>query len=57
MKKLCLALSALLLVSLVAACASDDDPREVKESPCEWGDNRPGCEAERMECIDPKRCY
>ncbi len=57
MKKLCYGLSALVIVSLAAACAGNDDPNEVRESPCEWGDNRPGCEQERMECIDPQRCY
>ncbi len=47
-----LGLAALLLTG---SCAGDSN--EIRESPCEWGDNRVGCEHEKIQCADPRNCY
>lgn len=45
-----------VVLLLVAGCAGGDG-NEIRESPCEWGDNRPGCEQEKIQCSDPRNCY
>lgn len=55
MRTLCAALGVVTLL-VVGGCASDNG-KQVRESPCEWGDNRPGCEQEKVQCSDPRNCY
>ncbi len=55
MKKIPFAIPVLVLLALAGACAGDGN--EIQESPCEWGDNRVGCEQEKVQCADPRNCY
>jgi hypothetical protein len=56
MRKLVGMLSGIVLLALAAGCAGGD-PNEIRESPCDWRDRRPGCEEEKVQCADPRNCY
>ena len=58
MKKLAGMMSGivLLMLTLAVGCAGGDG-NEIRESPCDWRDRRPGCEEEKVQCADPRNCY
>ena len=58
MKKLVGMMSGIVLLTLaLAAGCAGGDSNEIRESPCDWRDRRPGCEEEKVQCADPRNCY
>ena len=60
MKKIFCAMTGTLLLTLTLAVApgcAGDDGNQIRSSPCDWRDRRPGCEEEKVQCADPRNCY